>query len=110
MAMQAHRAAAAAALQKQQQQQIQPPQMNVIKNRGRPQTITKPSPGGTVLRTNQAMPSQMPAGGIFLPNNFSINNAAQYIQVIDESRLVATYSMPYKLAERRSAQTAKLCT
>lgn len=86
MAAQAQRAAAAAAIQKQQQQ-IQTPAMNAAKNRGRPQTITKPSPAGTVLRTNQAIPAQISPGGMVLPNNFAMNNAAQYIQVIRDSLL-----------------------
>lgn len=75
MAAQAQRAATAAALQKQTPQNV-----GAIRSRGRPQTVTKPSPTGTVLRTNQTMPPQM-AGGMILPTNFQMTNSGQYIQV-----------------------------
>lgn len=75
MAAQAQRAATAAAMQKQV-----PQNLAANRSRGRPQTITKPSPTGTVLRTNQPMAPQLTTG-LVLPNNFQMANAGQFIQV-----------------------------
>lgn len=44
---------------------------NALKNRGRPQTVTKASPTGTVLRTNQFRPN-MNTSGMMLPNNYQL--------------------------------------
>lgn len=55
----------------------------MMRGRGRPQTVTKPSPAGTVLRTNQQPmrgQQQMP-GGMVLPTNFQLNSPGQYGQV-----------------------------
>lgn len=88
MAAQAQRAASAAALQRQNAVNAA-----MMRGRGRPQTITKTSPVGTVLRTNQSPINrpQMP-GGMVLPNNFQLNNSGQFIQVnINILKLIHKY-------------------
>lgn len=75
MAAQAQRAASGAALQRQNAVNAA-----MMRGRGRPQTITKPSPTGTVLRTNQ-QPLRPQIPGMVLPNNFQLGAAGQYIQV-----------------------------
>lgn len=75
MAAQAQRAASGAAMQRQNAVNAA-----MMRGRGRPQTITKPSPTGTVLKNNQqSLRPQIP--GMVLPNNFQLGAAGQYIQV-----------------------------
>lgn len=91
MAAQAQRAATAAAMQRQTtanvNTNIAAPTMNIgtVKNRGRPQTITKVMPTTNnnirAAQQQQAMRPQIP-GGVVLPNNFQMSNPGQYIQVI----------------------------
>lgn len=75
MAAQAQRAASGAALQRQNAANAA-----MMRGRGRPQTITKPSATGTVLRNNQ-QPLRPQIPGMVLPNNFQLGAAGQYIQV-----------------------------
>lgn len=78
MAAQAQRAATAAAIQRQNAANAA-----AMKNRGRPQTVSK-----TMQTTNNNMRPQQQAirpqvaGGIVLPNNFQMTNPGQFIQVI----------------------------
>lgn len=100
MAAQAQRAASGAALQqqRQQQQQLQQQQQQLqnianaamMRGRGRPQTVTKTSPAGTILRANQHGQlnrggQNMPAG-LSLPTNFQIGAAGQFIQVCTQCK------------------------
>lgn len=81
MAAQAQRAATAAM---QRQTTMNVGNVGAIKNRGRPQTITKVMPTvNNNARTiqPQAMRPQIP-GGVVLPNNFQVPSPGQYIQVI----------------------------
>lgn len=78
MAAQAQRAATAA-MQRQTTMNV-----GAVKNRGRPQTISKvlPTVNNNIRATQQqAMRPQIP-GGVVLPNNFQVSNPGQYIQVI----------------------------
>ncbi|KAJ6643900.1 MOG interacting and ectopic P-granules protein 1, partial [Pseudolycoriella hygida] len=75
MAAQAQRAASGAAMQRQNAVNAA-----LMRGRGRPQTITKPTPTGTILRTNQ-QPIRPQIGGMVLPNNFQLGTAGQFIQV-----------------------------
>lgn len=79
MAAQAQRAASGAA-NIIQRQNTAAATAAMMRGRGRPQTVTKTSPAGTVLRTNptQIRP-QIP--GMILPNNFQLKSPGQYIQV-----------------------------
>ncbi|XP_037050825.1 uncharacterized protein LOC119084836 isoform X2 [Bradysia coprophila] len=74
MAAQAQRAASGAAMQRQNAVNAA-----MMRGRGRPQTVTKPSPAGNVLRTNQ-QPLRPQIPGMVLPNNFQLGAAGQYIQ------------------------------
>ncbi|XP_031631580.1 MOG interacting and ectopic P-granules protein 1 isoform X2 [Contarinia nasturtii] len=76
MAAQAQRAANAAAMQRQTVMNV-----GAVKNRGRPQTITKVMPTANNMRgtQQQSMRPQNP-GGVVLPNNFQVSNHGQYIQ------------------------------
>lgn len=60
-------------------------QAALMRGRGRPQTITKITPGGTVLRTGQqSMRAQLPTGMV-LPNNYQLATTAsggQFLQVL----------------------------
>lgn len=76
MAAQAQRAASGAAMQRQNAAV----NAALMRGRGRPQTVTKPSPAGNVVRTNQ-QPLRPQIPGMVLPNNFQLGAAAQYIQV-----------------------------
>lgn len=79
MAAQAQRTASNQAIQRQNAAAANAAMM---RGRGRPQTVTKPSPGGTVLRTNQQpMRGQQMPGGMVLPTNFQLNSPGQYGQV-----------------------------
>lgn len=90
MAAQAQRAATAAAMQRQATTNVNTTMaataMNVgtVKNRGRPQTITKVMPTANnnirAAQQQQALRPQIP-GGVVLPNNFQMSNPGQYIQV-----------------------------
>lgn len=81
MAAQAQRTASnQAAIQ--QRQTAAAAQAALMRGRGRPQTVTKTSPAGTVLRTNQTpMRGQQMPGGMILPTNFQLNSPGQYGQV-----------------------------
>lgn len=65
MAAQAQRAAAAV----------------TVKNRGRPQNVTKVTPIVNNVRSNQQNMRPQVNSTISLPNNFQMTNAGQYIQV-----------------------------
>lgn len=80
MAAQAQRAASGAAMQ-QRQNAVNAAMM---RGRGRPQTVTKTSPVGTVLRgqhhTPPARPPPLPSN-MNMPTNFQIGSSGQFIQV-----------------------------
>lgn len=78
MAAQAQRAASGAAIIRQNAANA-----NMMRGRGRPQTVTKSSPsGGTVLRNNMGpVRQQVPGGGMQMLNNFQLGSAGQYVQV-----------------------------
>lgn len=84
MAAQAQRAATAAALQRQTTMNVAAVAAAAVpvKNRGRPQNITKvlPTANNNMRTTQQAMRPQI-SGGVVLPNNFQVSNTGQYIQV-----------------------------
>lgn len=87
MAAQAQRAANAAAMQRQTVMNA-----GAVKNRGRPQTITKVMPTANNIRgtQQQSMRPQIP-GGVVLPNNFQMSNHGQYIQVQMYMKCLSTY-------------------
>lgn len=78
MAAQAQRAATAAAIQRQTAINV-----NAVKNRGRPQTISKvmPTINNNIRPTQPANIRPPMTGGVVLPNNFQVTNPGQYIQV-----------------------------
>ena len=76
MAAQAQRAASAAALQRQNAVNAA-----MMRGRGRPQTVTKTSPGGTILRNNQSPLSRPQVSGMMMSNNFQMGASGQFIQV-----------------------------
>lgn len=77
MAAQAQRAATAAAIQRQTAINV-----NAVKNRGRPQTISKvmPTMNNNIRPTQPANMRPPMTGGVVLPNNFQVTNPGQYIQ------------------------------
>lgn len=79
MAAQAQRAATnAAVIQRQAVMNV-----NAVKNRGRPQTISKvlPTVNNNIRPTPQQPIRPQISGGVVLPNNFQVTNPGQYIQV-----------------------------
>lgn len=85
MAAQAQRAATAA-MQRQTTMNV-----GMVKNRGRPQTITKIMPtvnnNARTIQQQQTIRPQIP-GGVVLPNNFQVPNPGQYIQVISYTLVI----------------------
>lgn len=85
MAAQAQRAASGAAMQ-QRQNAVNAAMM---RGRGRPQTVTKTSPVGTVLRGNHHTPPARPPilpSNMNMPTNFQIGSSGQFIQVCSVPR------------------------
>lgn len=92
MAAQAQRAASNQASIQQRQTAAAAANAAMMRGRGRPQTVTKTSPSGTVLRNNQTpMRGQQMPGGMILPNNFQLSSPGQYGQVSASMRFFLSH-------------------
>lgn len=90
MAAQAQRAASGAAMQ-QRQNAVNAAMM---RGRGRPQTVTKTSPVGTIMRGNHHTPAARPPplpSNMNMPN-FQIGSSGQFIQVCRVLTLVSFHT------------------